>query len=483
MQIVRTIKNKYQELPIAKRAALWLAASSIILKGVSFFTAPLFAVLLSEYEFGKLSLFTSYEQIIMICATWSAALGAYRSGLFRYKDHVPALTNAVLIFSNLLTIIFFGLLFLFVDKVMAFTKFSLWGLVVIFLYTLTYPAYECWVTKAKVDYNYKRLAVVTTLLPIVQTLSALLAILAIGATADVKFIFMLLPAILLNTVVFAKTFSLKVTCANKPIVWKQIKFVAVFSFPLVFHSMSYLLLSQADRIMIGKMTGEVQAGIYSVAYSIACIAQIIQNAVSEAFIPWLFRALEQKTYDRIHKQFVRLLVMFGGAYLLFIMMAPEVITLLYPEGYHDGIWCLPPITIGTFFIFFYSVFVNVQEYYGETKYIALVSCVCALLNIILNYFGIQYFGYVACAYTTLICYVLFAIGHYAFMRKVLRKRADGVKIFAGRYLLLIAVSMLVMMVAITMIYRYTILRYAIVAIAMLVILLFLYKYWAGRQKM
>ena len=481
MQIVRTIKTKYQELSAAKRAALWLAASSIILKGVSFFTAPLFAVLLSEYEFGKLSLFTSYEQIIIICATWSAALGAYRSGLFRYKDHVPALTNAVLIFSNFLTIITFGLLFLFADKVMAFTKFSLWGLLIIFLYTLTYPAYECWVTKAKVDYNYKKLAVVTTLLPIVQTLSALMAILTIGATADVKFIFMLVPAILLNTVVYAKTFRLRVTCENKSVTCSQIKFVAAFSFPLVFHSMSFLLLSQADRIMIGQITGEIQAGIYSVAYTIASIAQIIQNAVSEAFIPWLFRSLEQKRYERIGKQFVRLLVIFGGVYLVFIMMAPEVIILLYPQSYHAGIWCLPPIAIGTYFMFFYSVFVNIQEYYGETKYIALVSCVCALLNIVMNYFGIQYFGYIACAYTTLICYILFAVGHYVFMSKVLRKRAEGVRIFACRQLVLIAAAMLFCMVAITLLYRYMLLRYLIVAVVLPVTLLAVYKYWTNRQ--
>lgn len=483
MQIVRTIKTKYNELSLAKRAAIWLAASSIMLKGVSFFTAPLFAILLSEYEFGKMSLFSSYEQIILICATWNAALGAYRSGLFKYKDSIPSLTNAVLVFSNVLTIVTFGLIFLFADRIIAFTQFSKGGLLVMFAYLLTYPAYECWVTKAKVDYDYRKLAVVTTLLPIVQTLSSLLAIVAIGATANVKYIFMMLPAVLLNSAVFAKTFQLKVIRENKATLRKQIAFVATFSFPLVFHSMSFLLLWQADRIMIGKMIGEVQAGIYSVAYAIASIAQIIQNSVSEAFIPWVFRALEQKTYDQINKQFIRLLLLFGGVYLLFTMVAPEVIILLYPQSYHEGIWCIPPIAIGSFFMFFYSVFVNVQEYYGETKYIALVSCVCALLNIVLNYYGIQYFGYIACAYTTLICYVFFAIGHYLFMCKVLRKQAIGTRIFTGRYLLLIAAVMVISMVAITMLYRYTFLRYFIVAIVCPAILFFLYKYWVNRQKM
>lgn len=481
MRTLRFVQTKYDTLSIAKKAALWFTMSSILLKGVSFFTAPLFATLLSEYEFGKLSLFVSYEQIIIIFSTWSAGLGAYRTGLFKFRDDIPSLTNAVQIFSNILTIATFGLIACFLDQFVNFTGFSACGLMVMFVYVLTSPAFRCWETKAKIDYNYKRTAVVTTLLSLTQTMTALTAVLVIDGTADVKYIFMTIPAILCNLVILANQFSLQGICKNKSIIWKQIKFIAAFSFPLVFHSLSFLILAQADRIMIGKMIGEAQAGIYSVAYTIASITLIIQNAATEAFVPWLFRSLEQQVYDQINKQFTRLLILFGGAYLVFIMVAPEVIILLYPQSYHQGIWCIPPIAIGTYFMFFYSVFVNIQEYYGETRYIALVSCVCALLNIVLNYFGIVYFGYVACAYTTLLCYVFFAIGHYVFMCKVLRKRAIGTKIFTGRYLLLVAVVVLVFMAAITVIYPYTLIRYLILMITFPVVAFFLYKYWVDRM--
>lgn len=40
-----------------------------------------------------------------------------------------------------------------------------------------------------------------------------------------------------------------------------------------------------------------------------------------------------------------------------------------------------------------------------------VSVLGAILNVFLNYILIPKFGYIAAGYTTLVCYILFAVGH------------------------------------------------------------------------
>ena len=67
---MKVFLEKYRKIPITLKASIWFIFCNILLKGISFFTAPMFARLLSTEEYGKLSIFASYEQIIIIFATW-----------------------------------------------------------------------------------------------------------------------------------------------------------------------------------------------------------------------------------------------------------------------------------------------------------------------------------------------------------------------------------------------------------------------------
>ena len=115
-------------------------------------------------------------------------------------------------------------------------------------------------------------------------------------------------------------------------------------------------------------------------------------------------------------------------------------------------------------MFMYSLFVMIEECMDETKYVAIVSVVCAVLNIILNYIGIKSYGYIACAYTTLFCYVLFAIGHYYFMTKVVKHKIGRVEIYDTKTFLLMSLMVVVLMLGVTLIYESRLLRYFMVAI-------------------
>ena len=77
-----------------------------------------------------------------------------------------------------------------------------------------------------------------------------------------------------------------------------------------------------------------------------------------------------------------------------------------------------PLVVSGYFAFLYNLPAQIEYYYEKTNYIAGGTCAAAILNIILNYFGIKYFGSIAAAYTTLIIYLIYFLIHYCLAAKI-----------------------------------------------------------------
>ena len=94
-----------------------------------------------------------------------------------------------------------------------------------------------------------------------------------------------------------------------------------------------------------------------------------------------------------------------------------------------------------------------------------------IINIVLNYFGIILFGYIACAYTTFVSYVLFAFGHYIFLQKTLRQNNINENVVSLRDLVLISGLFVAMSLTITALYSNWILRYSLCGVLILLSLM------------
>ena len=87
-------------------------------------------------------------------------------------------------------------------------------------------------------------------------------------------------------------------------------------------------------------------------------------------------------------------------------------------------------------------------YFEKTKSVMNIAIVCAAINLITNYFGIKWFGYVAAAYTTLVCYILMAILHYCSMERMLRKNNIEGKIYDAK--IIVAISLIYVLIGTVM---------------------------------
>ena len=89
---------------------------------------------------------------------------------------------------------------------------------------------------------------------------------------------------------------------------------------LIPYFLSTTVLNQADRIMINNMVGSAEAGIYSVAYAIAMLMLLVNTAISDAFVPWMFRRLKNKEYKDIEPVTNKILVLVAAMNILVVLM-------------------------------------------------------------------------------------------------------------------------------------------------------------------
>lgn len=64
--------------------------------------------------------------------------------------------------------------------------------------------------------------------------------------------------------------------------------------PIIPHGISQVLLAQFDRIMINKMIGKSEAGIYGLVGNIKLILAIISDSISEVWMTWFYEKMKIK---------------------------------------------------------------------------------------------------------------------------------------------------------------------------------------------
>ena len=89
---------------------------------------------------------------------------------------------------------------------------------------------------------------------------------------------------------------------------------------------------------------------------------------------------------------------------------------------------------------------------------------CNVVNIVLNVIFIPLYGYVAAAYTTLACYVLYSLGHYIVGGKILKDNTGFKAIIDVKITLVLSVAIIIISCAVHLFFDWIVLRYLIILI-------------------
>lgn len=408
----------------AVKAGLGYTIGNYLLKGLSFLTIPVFTRVLSTADYGLYNTFVAYEGILFVLIGL-AIHTSYKNARYKfqlseegaeaghdYQTYV-SVSMVFLLISLAVWVLVANLLAGLLAPALGLDRVSINLLI---LYSFSSAVICCFNANASISYSYR----------------SFLRVSAVNALGNI-----LLSLILIYTVFPEQRYMGRVLGSTIPAVAVaaviMIRFIRRarprnpghflpwglrYSLPIVPHGISQVLLSQFDRIMIRHMIGESQAGIYSFAFNISLIITVTVQALDNVWNQWFYEQMNAGAMKQIREKGSQYMALVLAAAAAIALISPEMVRLLAPESYGNAVYCGFPIVASAYFSFLYLLPSSVEYYREKTKYIAAGTMAAALMNIVLNYYFIRHYGYVAAAYTTLATYVLYFLFHYLLAWKI-----------------------------------------------------------------
>lgn len=457
--MLKKLLNRYHSLQAPVKASLWFLICGFLQKGISMMTTPIFTRIMNDAEYGRFSVYNSWLSIVEIIVTLNLAAGVYTKGLVkndgdqdRFSSSMLGLsTTCILIWSLVYTVLF--------QKVNDMLDMSTMLMIAMLLECWAHAAYQFWSNRERVNFRYKKLVAVTLLYVILRPLLGVIFVMRapIGWQVEAR----VFATVGVNLALFTGLY-ISISQKGKQFFDKNYWIYALrFNIPLLPHYLSQIVLNQSDRLMINSIVGSNEAAYYSVAYTIAMVLQILNNSISATMNPWIYKTIKKGQVEKIGPVSYSVLMFIALLNVTVILVAPEVLRIMAPERYLAAVWVIPPVTASIYFMFLYNLFATFEYYYEKTHYVTVATMVCAILNILLNAWLIPLFGFVAAGYTTLLCYVLYSVAHYFFMKRVCNQYMDGYSVYDARLIMVIGGGLIVISILIMLLYNTIIIRYLI----------------------
>lgn len=458
---VVSAREKYRSLPEQVRASFWFLVCAFLQRGISVITTPIFTRLLSTAEYGQFSVFNSWMGIIAAFVTLNLSAGVYSQGLVKFEDQrnvfssslqgltlilVAAWTVVYLIFRD-----FWNGIFTLTTVQMLAMLVIIWGAAV----------FNFWSVEQRVDFKYRHVVLITIIVAIVRPGLGIVLVMHARDKVTAR----ILGMAVVDFVAYIGLFVIQMRRGRTFYSVRFWKYALLFNLPLIPHYLSMTVLNSADRIMISKMVGAAEAGVYNLAYSISQIMTIFNTALFQTIEPWIYKKIKARDLSEIKGIAYSTLILIAAVNLLLMAFAPEVVAIFAPPSYYGAIYVIPPITMSVFFMYAYTFFATFEFYFEKTAYVTLATTTGAGLNVLLNWTFIPKFGYLAAGYTTLACYMIFAVFHYIFSTRLCREKMDGQRPCSSKRVLEITVLFVISGFTVLATYKYAPVRYMLLAVA------------------
>ena len=397
------------------KAGLAYTICNVILRGISFFTVPLFIRLLTPLEFGKYNVFISIEGILFVIsglAIHCSIKNALYDKKETYDDYVKNCVYIDIVASIIIGVLGnFACLFFSEAIDLTFTEVNL-----LTISGFCQSLISIYTAKLIMNYQSGDFVIVSFITVIFGIALSLLFIFTIfdsnryfgriwGAVGG---------QIIAAVYILWRLFKNGIAHINI----NDWKYGLKISLPIVPHGISQVILSSSDRIMIKYIHNAILAGIYSFTYTISLVPQILFASLSKVWEPWFFEQMDKEDKHAIQKGSHHFFILITSAYILMACIVPEIVMIMATPDYYDCMDISIIILIGYYFATLYYIPCEVEYFHKKTKYIAFSTVSCAILNIILNYYLLTHFSYKSAAVSTVVSYFLYFLFHMYMAYKI-----------------------------------------------------------------
>ena len=452
---LRKLIDKYKPIPLPVKATAWFFICSVIQKMVSVISTVVFTRLMSTEDYGLISIYNSWADILLTIASLNLFTACFNVGMTKYEDEreqwVSSLQILAIISTTIFSVLFIGLYYVFEQYI---------NLPIELIITMSISFYfstaiSLWTAKQRYELSYVRMVTVTIGYTIMVFALSLFAILISEQKGAAKIIGTTIATSIFGIVLLVSNISKSKPIANK----EFMKFALVYNLQMMPAFLGAVVLSQIDRVMIDRMVNREAAGIYSVAYNAAFMISIVSSAISATYNPWMIQKVKRNDYSKADRIGNGLSFMFLIVILLFIICAPDFIKIMAPKEYMEAIYIIPAVAGSTFFSLIYFLYCPVPQYHLKAKQLSIITASASVLNVVLNYYAIRRWGY-----TTYICYLLYGWGTALYSIYLLKKEGFQGQIYNLQKLVGMTLILTVAVIIVPFTYKGYLLRYAVLVL-------------------
>ena len=398
--------------------AMFNILGPIVLNGINFFTVPIFTRLLGTENYGIVSLYTTWVQVL------SVVMGIQTGGTIAVSkaqlkaEEQDGYYSSILTLSCLTSAVVTVLTALFIGPVSSFTQFT--PALVFVMLLQSFGSYVINFASLKFTYHKEAFAnfAVSTGVAIVSVALSLILVYRIDSFENRywgRILGYAAPTALAGLAILV-VFLLRGKVFFNSRYWK---FCLPLCLPLVFHGLSHIILGQSDRVMLQQILQDAGAvGIYSFIFTLTHILNIIWNALNNTWVPFYYDFVGRGETDTILRRSRNYIFLFTALCVGFILVSPEFTMLFASEDFWSGMSLIPVMVVSVYMVFLYSFPVNFEFYHKKTSVIAVGTCSAAVLNIVLNFLLIPVWGTMGAALATMAAYMLLFCFHQVLANRI-----------------------------------------------------------------
>lgn len=416
MNVIKKHMYKFRNASPAIKASMALLFANLILKGLSMISGPIFTRLMPAQEYGIVSTFSSWQSMFGVLVTFNLASGVFNNGMLDFKDDRDSFQFSLLVVSSISTVFWFSLYCIFPTIFRDVLVLPDILICFMFAYFLLAPAYQYWSGRQRYEFKYKLLSCIIVGISVFSILFGIIFVMysdeggkGVSKVVATESVYLIIGGIFYGYTAYKSKLKCKL---------EYCVYALKFNLPLIPHYLSMYALAQADRVIITQIIGTAETAIYSVAYTVAAVINIVWQSIDASLSPWIYEKLAQKKQKDVQKITVLVVLLFSILSLVTALFSPEIMVILAPSSYQRGVYVIPSVSAGVYFTAVYSLYMRIELFFKQTKFSMVATSIAAMLNIVLNYIFIPIFGFEAAGYTTLFCYVILYLLHYANVRKL-----------------------------------------------------------------
>lgn len=411
------------------RVAFFNILSTLILRCISLITAPVFSRLLGTSGYGVLSNFNVWASVMAIVGPLQTSGTLVNARVEYPEEDQPKYQSAVMSLSLMVFLAFTAVTLLFLRPIS--NGLQMEKLLILLIMVQAFGSFGLNFLNTKLTYEMKAgTNMVVSVGVTVATLGLSLALVLLLPEEINYYGRILGNAIiygLLGVAVCGYILAKGKTFYNKTY-WK---FCLALAMPVVFYSLSDLLLGHSDLVMLKQMRGDAISGIYGLAYQFGGIMFAIFGALNNSWVPFFFE--DMKHGRDVKQQAKNYLELYTVLSVGFLLLTNEIFHYFARQDFWEGTNVIP-LFVASYYLNFLCTFpVNFEYFHKKLKVVAAATIGSSLINIVLNYLFIIWFGMIGAALATLLSHSLQFALHYFYTRYVLGKGSYpfGISLWGG----------------------------------------------------